>query len=152
MEIDIKPAIAPDQAEILALLARCALLLEGLIDHLGTALVAHQGSRLVGCVALELYGRAALLRSLAVDEPARGQGVGIKLTEAALQLARGHGVTTIFLLTETASDFFSRLGFAPVDRAYVPPAVQQSIEFRGACPAGAQAMVRSLVYAARQAA
>ncbi len=152
MDIDNKPATIADQAPIFALLARCALPLDGLADHLTTALVARQGSAVVGCVALELYGRAALLRSLAVDEPLRRQGVGIKLMQAALEMARRRGVTTIFLLTETASDFFLRLGFTPVDRAYVPPAVQQSIEFRGACPAGAQTMVRSLIYTARQAA
>jgi amino-acid N-acetyltransferase len=63
------------------------------------------------------------------------------LIRAALALARSHHVKQVYLLTETAEGFFSRLGFEPVDRATVDSAVQQSVEFTTACPSSAVAMM-----------
>jgi amino-acid N-acetyltransferase len=91
-----------------------------------------------------MYDKAALLRSVAVDQARRGQGLGQQLTQAALSLAKQQGVTEVYLLTETAADFFPRFGFRPVSRAQVAPAVQGSVEFTTACPASALAMMASL--------
>jgi amino-acid N-acetyltransferase len=123
-----------------ALLSACGLPVDGLADHLEAALVARSDEGLAGCVALELYGGAALLRSLAVAPERRGEGLGLRLAEAAVALARARGAREIFLLTETAARFFPRLGFAAVDRAEAPPAMRESIEFRSACPASAACM------------
>jgi amino-acid N-acetyltransferase len=103
-------------------------------------IVAYDGAAIVGCAALELYGPHALLRSVAVDARVRGQGLGQQLTLAALDFARAAGVGDVYLLTETARTFFPRFGFHPVARAAVPVAVQQSVEFTGACPASAVVM------------
>jgi amino-acid N-acetyltransferase len=96
--------------------------------------------RIIGCVVVEVYGTAGLLRSVAVDLPHRGLGLGIQLTEAALNVARRRGVTTLYLLTETAVEFFPRFGFKPVSRAEVEPALKRSAEFTGACPDSAVAL------------
>ena len=100
--------------------------------------------RSVGCAAIELYGAAALLRSVAVDASRRGQGLGQRLTAATLELASQRGARTVYLLTESAQDFFPRFGFRPIPRSEVEPAVQRSVEFTSACPASAQAMVTTL--------
>jgi amino-acid N-acetyltransferase len=105
--------------------------------------VARDGDAVVGSAALEVYGGAALLRSVAVDPARRGQGLGQRLTRTALDVARQQGIATVYLLTETAGDFFPRFGFRPTERAAVEPAVQQSVEFTSACPAGAQVLVAS---------
>lgn len=99
---------------------------------------------MVGCAALELYGDAALLRSLAVTPSQRGHGLGQRLTQVALDLARQCGVSAVYLLTETAADFFPRFGFQPIPRDAVPPSVQLSIEFTEACPVSAQVMALRL--------
>jgi L-amino acid N-acyltransferase YncA len=148
MALVITAADEHDLPAILALLDRAGLPQEGLREHLATALVARQDDSIMGSAALEHYGDAALLRSVAVDASVRNQGAGQQLTRAALDLARRRGVTTVYLLTETAGDFFPRFGFRPIDRALVDPAVQQSIEFTSACPASAQAFVATLVDAA----
>ena len=144
MTASIEPARATDLPAILALLGRSGLPQDGLSDHLATTLVARAGQRVVGSAALELYGAASLLRSVAVDRAQRGQGVGGQLVLAALDLARQHSATRVYLLTETASGYFARFRFRPVARAEVHPAVQGSIEFTIACPASAQAMVLRL--------
>src|SRR5215467_13679981 len=160
----IEPAQASDLAAILALLASHGLPDAGLAEHLPTALVARVGAvsptavsptavsstaisptaTVVGCAAIEPYDGAGLLRSVAVAEPQRGTGLGMRLTEAAIRLAEARGIRALYLLTETAAGFFPRFGFRPIPRDEVAPAVRQSIEFTRACPASALAMVKAL--------
>src|SRR5262245_12926773 len=144
MSVTIESARPEDLLAIRSLLERGKLPTAGIEQHLGAAVVAREGSRLVGCAAIELYAPAALLRSVAVDPAVRGQGIGIRLTEAALELARARGVQTAYLLTETASAFFPRFGFQSIPRAQVDPAIRRSVEFTGACPDTAQAMKAEL--------
>ena len=144
MAVVVEAARPEDLQEVLELLERNALPQDGLRDHLGTALVARDDRTVVGSAALEVYGTAALLRSVAVDEGLRGRGLGRQLTGAALELARRQGVRDVYLLTETAGDFFPRFGFRAIERSAVAPVVQQSVEFTCACPAGALAMVLSM--------
>jgi amino-acid N-acetyltransferase len=107
--------------------------------------VARQDSEVVGTAALELYADGALLRSVAVEPQQQGRRLGHALTEAALRLARDHGVDTVFLLTTTAERFFPKFGFEPIAREDVPASVRASIEFQSACPASAIVMRKRLV-------
>ena len=140
----IEAAKPEDAPAIFALLETNALPVEGLADHMATALVARVAGKVVGCAALEVYGESALLRSVAVAAEWRGHGLGVELAQSALRLARERGVTCVYLLTETAPDFFSRLGFRFIERAYVALDVQQSVEFTNACPLTAPVMVIDL--------
>ena len=140
----ITPATHADFPAIVGLLERNALPRAGLEQHVATILVAKEGEQLVGTAALEVYGAAALLRSVAVAAERRGQGLGQTLTAAALDLARRRGVRTVYLLTETAAEFFPKLGFRPITRSEVVQAVLRSPEFTSACPASAVVMARSL--------
>jgi amino-acid N-acetyltransferase len=142
--VSIEPAAAQDLAAVLSLLQQNGLPPDGLSDHVGSLLVARQDGVIVGSAGLELYGPDALLRSVVVDSTCRARGLGRRLTEAALALARGRGVRRVYLLTETATDFFPRFGFRPAERTAVPATVQQSAEFTGACPAGALVMTIEL--------
>ncbi|OLD94743.1 MAG: GNAT family N-acetyltransferase [Gemmatimonadetes bacterium] len=140
----ISPATPSDLPAIFDLLDQSKLPRAGLDQHLGTTLVAKESKRVVGSAALELYGSAALLRSVAVAAERRGQGLGQTLTAAALDLAHRRGVRTVYLLTETAGDFFPRFGFRPIPRSDVDQAVLDSPEFTTACPVSALVMARSL--------
>jgi len=140
----IASALTDDLPEVLTLLARSELPGDGLAEHAATLLVARTGGRIVGSAALELYGGAALLRSVAVEADQRGTGLGQRLTNAALDLARQRGVRRVYLLTETAADFFPRFGFRTIARDAVDPAVRGSVEFTTLCPASATAMVLEL--------
>ena len=144
VSVEIGPARAEDLPAILALLERNRLPLAEIERHLGAVVVAREGARLIGCAAVERYGTAGLLRSVAVEADARGRGLGHRLTDAALECARRHGVRTVYLLTETAAGFFPRLGFRPIARESVAPAVRRSVEFMSACPESALAMVKEL--------
>jgi amino-acid N-acetyltransferase len=130
--------------EILALLDECELPKEGLAAHLSTTLVARYGKEIVGCSALELYQEYALLRSVAVKPSFRGRRLAVRLTRAALDLAKHHMVVAVYLLTETANTFFSKLGFVAIPHSDVPRNVQGSVEFTTLCPDTATVMTMSL--------
>lgn len=140
----ILPADARDLPDIKALLEASALPLAGIDRHVGTALVARDSGRLIGCAAVEVYGAAGLLRSVAVAPDRRGTGLGQELTVAALDLARARGVSNVYLLTTTADRFFPRFGFSVIPRDQIDPALQPSDELLGACPASAVAMRATL--------
>ncbi len=142
--MNIHAATRDDIPDILALLKAAALPVAGIEQHVETALVAREADRLLGCAAVEVYGHAGLLRSVAVEAERRGEGLGERLTKAALELARKRGVRNIYLLTTTASHFFPRFGFTAIPRAELDPALEQSEELRGACPASALAMRAAL--------
>jgi amino-acid N-acetyltransferase len=136
----LEQAKTEDARGILELLERSRLPLDGLMDHLATTIVARQEGRIVGSAALEMYQRAALLRSVAVDPALQGHGLGRGLTEAALRLARERGAAEVYLLTTTAATFFPKFGFQEITRDAVPAAVKTSVEFTTACPASATVM------------
>jgi amino-acid N-acetyltransferase len=142
--IEIGPASLADMPDVLALLERCQLPTAGLIDHVDETLVARGAGGVVGSVALEIYEDGALLRSVAVDPGARGMGLGVRLTDAAVERARARGVTALYLLTTTAEQFFPKFGFETIGRTEVPPGVRQSVEFTSACPSSATVMRKPL--------
>lgn len=144
MNVHITPASDADRSSILQLLLDSGLPIDGLVDHLTTALVARSGAALVGCAAVEIYPDGALLRSVAVAPAARGHGVGERLTEAAVALARSRRTPAVYLLTTTAESYFSKFGFVQTTRELVPAGVRQSIEFRSACAASAVVMRKFL--------
>ena len=144
MPIDIAAAQAADLPGVISLLERSRLPTDGIAKHVASTLVAREAGRVVGSAAVELYGRVGLLRSVAVDEALRGRGLGARLTEAALALARARHLDTVYLLTETAGEFFPRFGFRPISRADVDPAALRSVEFTTVCPASALVMALDL--------
>ncbi len=133
-----------DLPSILALLRQSDLPTAGIERHMASTLIARHNGQIVGCAAVEIYGSAGLLRSVAVAADRRGEGLGQRLTDAALELARSRGVRNLYLLTTTAGQFFPRFGFAPIARTEIDPALDASEELRGACPASAIAMRASL--------
>lgn len=144
MPTTIAPLVATDLPAVVALLKANKLPPDGIEELGASTLVARDARGVVGSAALELYGPVALLRSVAVDPRLRGQGLGQELTRAALMLARERGVRNVYLITETAGDFFPRFGFAPIDRSRVDEAALQSVQFTKACPASALVMALAL--------
>jgi len=138
--IAITPANREDLPAITRLLTEAHLPLDGLTPWLHQIVVATEDNQIVGCVALEIYGTVALLRSVAVASSHQGQQVGHRLVDAVLAQAREQGIHDLYLLTETASSYFSRWGFTSITRDDVAPALQRSVEWREACPASALVM------------
>lgn len=143
--VTLRTAQATDLPAVLGLLDHAQLPRAGVAEALPHFVVAENRGQLVGVAGLEVYGESALLRSVAVEESWRGTGVGRTLIERALSLTRERGIRDVFLLTTTAEHYFPRFGFACVNRDSVSEAVQASAEFKGACPASAVVMRKTLV-------
>ena len=112
-------------------------------DQQGSFFVLRNEDGTAGCVALEVLGDDAILRALAVDPKFRGAGYGWMLADMAVNQARWRGVRRIYLLTETASDFFAaKFGFRVVDRSTLSKQVAASETFTR--PAGAQQVAMRL--------
>jgi amino-acid N-acetyltransferase len=142
--LDLRPARPSDLPEVLALLGRAQLPAAGVLEALSHFVVAEIDGKLVGAAGLEVYEASALLRSVVVEDPWRGSGIGRKLIERALDEARQRGIDDVFLLTTTAEHYFPRFGFACVSRDAVTDQVRASVEFRDACPSSAVVMRKSL--------
>jgi len=103
------------------------------------------GDDMVGTGALEIYGSNALLRSLSVKLGIRGKSLGSSISEKLIEEARLKNLKAIYLLTESARDFFLKKGFQDIPREKVPPEVQRASEFSKICSPKANVMVYSLM-------
>lgn len=106
--------------------------------------IAHTETERIGGGGLEPYGSNALLRSVVIAEPHRGQGYGVALCDALETRARTNGVETLYLLTTTADAFFREHGYGEIDRETVPPGIQETTEFTDLCPQSATCMRKPL--------
>ena len=144
MSVTIRNASSRDLASVESLLALLKLPTSGVADWIDRFWLAESDGRVVGIAGVEVYPDGALLRSVAVDPGWRNQRIARQLTERAIDAARAAGNESIFLLTTTAERYFPDLGFETIHRESVPPGVQESVEFRGACPDSAVVMRRRL--------
>ncbi len=127
----IRPAHRADMAPARALLELAGLEEEpARDDQFPSFYVLHNERGLVGTVALEVLGDDSVLRALAVHPEERGAGYGWMLADTAIAQARWRGVRRIYLLTESASDFFAaKFGFRVVDRSTLSKQVAGSETF-----------------------
>jgi amino-acid N-acetyltransferase len=135
--IAIERAQADDRAAIEDLLAANDLPRDGIELAAATAVVAREedGARdIMGSAAIEPYGSVGLLRSVCVTPQLRGTGLGRRLVAEAEAVAASSGIDELFLLTETAGEWFPRLGYEQVARDTAPAPLQASPEFTTACP------------------
>ena len=130
--------------DIIALLSSEKLPASDLPETLENFLAVIENDELIAVVGLETYGSYGLLRSLAVRPDFRNQNIAGKLVEQIEKLAGADKLKAIFLLTETAPDYFSRKGYEVIARAEMPAEVQQSSEFSHVCPQSAIAMKKYL--------
>jgi UDP-N-acetylmuramate: L-alanyl-gamma-D-glutamyl-meso-diaminopimelate ligase len=139
----MRPAHREDMPAVRTLLAVTGLGEPARDDQRGSFFVLHNEAGTVGCVALEVLDDDAILRALVVDPSFRGAGYGWMLADMAVSQARWRGVRRIYLLTETASDFFAaKFGFRVVDRSTLSKRVAASETF--AQPAGAHQVAMRL--------
>lgn len=136
----IRPARASDLTAVERLLQGAGLTTAGVAEHLAEFQIAEDAGQVVGTAGLEIHGRSALLRSVAVATTHRNRGIARDLVIRMLGHARTLSVSEILLLTTGAMEYFRRFGFEPVARDAVRAEVQVSPEFSDACCDSAQAM------------
>lgn len=82
--------------------------------------VIYSGKTLLGCGALHFYSpTSGEVRSLAVSEAAKTQGIGRLIVEALLREAVEYELHAVFAFTYVP-EFFGKLGFNQVERGELP--------------------------------
>jgi N-acetylglutamate synthase-like GNAT family acetyltransferase len=98
----------------------------------------------IGFVGWELAGGTALLRSLVVLPPRRGQGWSRVMTDWALGQLQAAGLADVYVVTVTIEPLARKLGFSTIPRTQAPPEIQASRQLVSLCPAAAVLMHRRL--------
>ncbi len=137
-------SIESDSPGIVALLQSAGLPSDDFTLSECVSVLAEEGGKVVGHAAVEVHGKTGLLRSVVVDTEFRNYGVAAELVGRVLSEAGDRGVTTVYLLTETAQKYFARHGFVVTDRNEVPTAIEQTSEFKDVCPTSAILMRKNL--------
>ncbi len=96
-----------------------------------------------GIIGLEQYAEDGLLRSLAITASARNMGCAKALVSKLEAVAESKGIRHLYLLTNTAEDFFLHLGYSVVERQLVSDAIKSTQEFSTLCPGDATVMRKS---------
>ena len=114
----------PGMLKLVEAEVKSGVILQRSADEIATNIrsyvLAKEGERLVGYTALHIHSaRLAEVRSLIVDEKFRGQSVGRKMVEFALDEARNLGLEEVLVLTYLP-DFFLKLGFEEIAKESIP--------------------------------
>jgi amino-acid N-acetyltransferase len=139
---DARPAAERDLPAIAELLASVGLPTADLAAHVENFVVHESGGSVVAVGGLEVCGRFALLRSVAVAPGLQGHGLGGQVCDRLEAIAKERGVSAIYLLTETAVAFFAKRGYVRVARDTAPLEIAATEEYSRLCPASAVLMRR----------
>lgn len=136
---------APPMADVRRLLEAAALPGADIdADMLAHFIAVRLDGETAGIAGLEPHGRVGLLRSLVVRDSIRGAGLGRELVAEAEHRAIAQGIDTLCLLTNTAADYFRRLGYHECPRDAAPEAIRHTEEFAALCPDDAAFMCKRL--------
>jgi amino-acid N-acetyltransferase len=130
-EIALRPARPDDISAIEDLLKAEWLPPMSIEEFIDSFWVLESEDGVVGCAGIEIYGEAAVLRSVVVAPTLRGTGEGDHLVRTGLEYARDQGAKRVYLFTMHAAPFFARYGFQPVTTDDFEPEVRESWQYIG---------------------
>jgi len=106
-----------DNREVGHLLPRT---MDDVVDHASRFIVAETDRRVIGCAELApLSAKVAEVRSLVVDQEARGNRIGPRLLTELASAGMAQGFSTLCAFTHQPSHFV-KLGFTIVPHMWVP--------------------------------
>ena len=129
---------------IIALLQVEKLPVEDLPASLDNFFIATEEGKVIGAIGLEQYDNYGLLRSMVVDKEYRNKNIASQLVRQLENYTTTIGITCLYLLTETAAQYFERKGYSKISRDEVPVALQASSEFSSVCPVSAIVMKKPM--------
>jgi amino-acid N-acetyltransferase len=141
-EIEIITASNDHRPQIISLLKEEKLPFEDIFSGPDHFFVAVIDTIVIAAIGLEQYDQFGLLRSLVVKDTYRNRRIANKLINELIMKAKNIGIQRLYLLTETAMDYFKRNGFEIIKRSEVPEALLNASEFKFACPKSAIVMTK----------
>lgn len=104
-------------------------------------IVAKKDNEIIGCIGLEKFETESMLRSFAVDDKFKNIGIGKEMYNRILSYAHQNNIKNLHLLTNTAREYFLKVGFVVSDRNKAPQVIKETTEFSELCPASSTYMV-----------
>ncbi|MGF1522831.1 MAG: arsenic resistance N-acetyltransferase ArsN2 [Leptolyngbyaceae cyanobacterium] len=138
--LELRTAIASDLPLIQQWLGESNLPTEDISQILGCLYLGMDHETVVGIGGIERHRDDGLLRSLVVAVPFRQRGYGLLLCRLLIDQARTDGMQALYLLTNTADQFFTKLGFEQIARQAAPTTMQSTTQFSSLCPDSAICM------------
>lgn len=111
---DFRQAQTDDVPRMVELIARAHLPPLFIEEFLDGFIAAEQNGRLIACGGIEMYGDCGVIRSVVVDEAARGLGLGGTMAELLMAKGRAAGAADVYLFTGDALAFWAGYGFLEV--------------------------------------
>ena len=100
--------------------------------------------KIVGFGGLEIFGKLALLRSVAVAKQFQGKKAGRFICQWIEKWAKENQLSDLYLLTTKAPDFFAHLNFRVIPREEFPEPLRYTAQYSELCPASAICMMKAL--------
>lgn len=146
MSFEISNASGKDRNDIISLLQKEKLPTEDLPLSLNHFFIAtDKFHKVIGAIGLETHGEFGLLRSMVVDSNYRNRGIATILVNRLETQASQMGFRSMYLLTETAVEYFRRKGYMSISRDEVPAEIKTSSEFSNVCPVSAEVMIKPIL-------
>ena len=143
-DIAIMPASDAMRQSVINLLEADKLPVSDLPPSLSNFLVALDGEEVVGAIGLEVFGDCGLLRSMVVKKEYRNRKLASSLVHQLEKFAKASGVSCIYLLTETAAQYFQNKNYKIISRDEVPAQLKASSEFSHVCPVSALVLKKEI--------
>jgi amino-acid N-acetyltransferase len=106
--------------------------------------VLNPQEKIIGAIGLEVYGEYGLLRSMVVDKNHRSKGIAKEMVEQIMNISAEIGLYEVYLLTNTADQYFLKNGFEVKQREHCPSEIKNSSEFKSICPLSAILMSKKV--------
>jgi len=114
------------------------------LDETKTLFACLSNGDVIGTGGLERFRDCALLRSLCIKKDLQKKGLGKLIVGELEKLAGQSGTNCLYLLTTTAGDFFTKIGYETIYRETVPIEIKNTTEFSSICPSSAIVMRKIL--------
>ncbi|MEK7692635.1 MAG: GNAT family N-acetyltransferase [Chloroflexota bacterium] len=113
-DVTFRPARAADVPRMVDLIAGANLPPAFVEEYLDGFIAAERDGETIACGGVEMYAGSAVIRSVVVDDAARGLGIGRRLAELLMAHARAAGAKDLYLFTADALPFWQQCGFVEV--------------------------------------
>jgi amino-acid N-acetyltransferase len=114
------------------------------LDETKTLFACLSNGDVIGTGGMECFRDCALLRSISIKKDLQNKGLGRFIVGELERLAEQTGINCLYLLTTTAGDFFTKIGYETIDREAVPIEIKNTTEFFSVCPSSAIVMRKIL--------
>ena len=140
--MNFRQASTTDLPTICSLLSEHNLPDSDVNEHIESFVVVEQNNNIIGLGGLEICSdTTALLRSVVVEANHQNKGIATKIVQFLIAKASARKIKSLYLITESAVNYFGKFKFVVQDRSNAPDTIMQTKQFGELCPNTATLML-----------